>query len=409
MPPKHTKSKANAKVLVVPKTKKAKTKKEDTEITPIVAPTVAPIVVAPTEDVIPKTKKEKVKKDKKDDIKSSGPNVGPMMTITGRTIEIVFDNSQNIYCLSFLNAIRRIIIGEIPTITINPDSCEFITRLHTIYNHDIIKEKLQLIPINQAIFEDDITQYSFALTINNKNDIVRPIYSTDIKIMNGDKKLSDIFLSKTPFILGYLNKTHNIDVKGGFIKNTPLQSSYAHQSCSSISLVIVSDDDMLNDALKKLPKDINEYDKNDFIFLNRERLYKKHADDYAHAYRLTYTSEYMFDDPIKIFKIAKDVLIQKLTLFKTTLTPERIIVETSTDSKFLEYHSETENHTLFNMLQQYLLRDPQIEYAGYYETHPMKKKFILRIIPKTDPLNITNAVAILQTTVDKLLTLADQL
>ncbi|VDO98109.1 unnamed protein product [Soboliphyme baturini] len=51
-----------------------------------------------------------------------------------------------------------------------------------------------------------------------------------------------------------------------------------------------------------------------------------------------------------------------------------------------------EDHTLGNMLKNQLLKDPNVVFAGYKQTHPLEHKIVLRVQTTStcDPISVVN-------------------
>ena len=130
---------------------------------------------------------------------------------------------------------------------------------------------------------------------------------------------------------------------------------------------------------------------------------------------MQYTTEYYYDDPETIFNLAQSILKDKLKAFKENLlkvdtgaTEEPIIKIQQTvfvDSECLELSFKNETHTLCNVIQQYLVRNPKIKYAGYYQPHILKPLYVMRVIPVVDHMVIENVLLIVSETIDRLLSL----
>lgn len=58
-----------------------------------------------------------------------------------------------------------------------------------------------------------------------------------------------------------------------------------------------------------------------------------------------------------------------------------------TDDNYKEFFFENEDTTLVGILQEYLLKRSEVEYAAYIQKHPLEHNIILKIITKdnTDP------------------------
>lgn len=64
----------------------------------------------------------------------------------------------------------------------------------------------------------------------------------------------------------------------------------------------------------------------------------------------------------------------------------------------MEITFENEDHTIGYLLQQYLLKDPDIVYAGYINPHPLENKIKMKIISRnSDDIN-----TILQKTINNI-------
>jgi len=70
-----------------------------------------------------------------------------------------------------------------------------------------------------------------------------------------------------------------------------------------------------------------------------------------------------------------------------------------------EYLLTGYGHTVVNVLQEYLLKDPRISYAGYLEDHPLIKDIRLKVISNSTDNNkiIIDSIDNIINDLDKLL------
>ena len=100
--------------------------------------------------------------------------------------------------VSYANAIRRVILSEIPTVvfrTFPHEKNDAIFHINTgRLNNEILKQRLSCIPIHISNFDIDLADYLMEVDVNNTSETIIYVTTADFKIKNIklDKYLSDI-------------------------------------------------------------------------------------------------------------------------------------------------------------------------------------------------------------------------
>ena len=90
--------------------------------------------------------------------------------------------------VSLANAIRRIILSEIPTVVIrtenyNDNQCQIQINTSRLHN-ELIKQRLSCIPIHMKDLKDFIETYQLEVDVKNDTDNVIYVTTEDFKIKN---------------------------------------------------------------------------------------------------------------------------------------------------------------------------------------------------------------------------------
>ena len=113
--------------------------------------------------------------------------------------------------------------------------------------------------------------------------------------------------------------------------------------------------------------------------LDRERDYLKLNNNEPKGYIFTLESvgNYNSND---IFKKTIEICKGKLEILKNLIISKDINVKKS-QVKFdaFDYRIENENDTLGNLITNYINKNDNIKYCGYYIPHPNEKIFVLRL------------------------------
>jgi DNA-directed RNA polymerase alpha subunit len=301
--------------------------------------------------------------------------------------------------LSIANAIRRIILTDIPVVAfdgeLNP-SLEIIANDGPLHN-EFMLHRFGLIPIHLSEEETDNfveDAYEFELNVTNHSPVIRDVTSHDFTVKKDDKALGPkdlqrLFpvdsITKSPVLITRLRPAEVLHIKGNAIKSTAKH----HAGFSPVSLCTFS-----------FIQDDEAAAKADNI-LDKERAYHKNAFGDPTFIHFEIESETSLTPKYLVSK-AIEILMQK-----TQKTIEEVYNAESSYVKFARIGKDgqedgdgsddagqftfiEEDDTFGNFLQSLMhnyyirekhsaMHDHAMSYVGYYCPHPLDNIMVLRI------------------------------
>jgi DNA-directed RNA polymerase subunit L len=277
------------------------------------------------------------------------------------------------------NALRRIVISQIPIIAIDIVNTTFLKNTSVVHN-EILLNRLALIPWNYfALKKLDLSQVEVRCRENNPKEEIRDILVQDFELWNGKTKLSlKDYTNFEDILFLKLKTSQEIEFICKFKESIQKIDGAVFCPTSVAIATFLHDEKSFKSALKEIPPEQHK----DFTIENQERFYLKDSDGEPTAYK--WTIESVGQIPNKdIFKIAMDVLITQLdNLVKAIMEKniEKIKIEPSKISMIAyDFTISQEDDTLGNLLQTYLLFDPATSYAAYEVIHPLERNVIIRV------------------------------
>ena len=144
-----------------------------------------------------------------------------------------------------------------------------------------------------------------------------------------------------------------------------------------------------------------EYDKD-------EKDFKRDKDDYPIKYIFTIESSGHLE-PKQILETSVKILKEKLINIKNDIIKKIGKIcefrKSSTKLNAMDIHLINENDTIGNLLTQYIIDVPYVEYSGYYIPHPLKKLLIMRFSYKDS--SVETITKLVSDNIDKIVTLLD--
>lgn len=337
---------------------------------------------------------------------------------------------------SLINAIRRTILEDIPTVAFKFDEHSeekdiIITSNKTSLHNEMILHRISLITL--FIDPEDKNKYLFKLNIkHDSNEPYKFINSNDFDIFKikperkdydklDENNYEDTPLSQAekinifrPFIfrdttnyslLLELKNTHTgithqeINLYASPSINTAKYNAN-YQACSRISYSFSIDEELVKNKLDYAIKNNNIEDKdiedftNKFIIEKSERYYHRDKDNEPYIYNFDIESQHFYDSS-QLFNIALELLINKLTYLKEQFIynlkdePSSISLEKTKEFVYT-FTLNDENHTIGNLLQSHIVRrsindESIINGCAYKKLHPLEDSIIL--ILSINPLN----------------------
>ena len=316
--------------------------------------------------------------------------------------------------VSFANAIRRIILSEIPCIVFKTtpyeeNKCMIYTNTSRI-NNEIIKQRLSCIPIHIDDLAFPIDDYILEINEKNDTDTIKIITTNDFKIKNikNGKYLSKEAVNKMfppdPISNNYIDfvrlrpkLSDNIDgeqlsLECAFsISNAKENGMFNVVSCSSFSNTLdpIRAKQMWEEKEKQLKGDGQsdeniEYMKKDWYVLDALRYYKKESFDF------TIETIGVFENE-NIVAQACEIMIRKIQKFKAAIQEkyETLIVENKdvVIENCYDIKLEGEDYTLGKVIEYiiylyYYLENENINFCGFKKPHPHINESFIRICGK---------------------------
>lgn len=310
-----------------------------------------------------------------------------------QTIAFKINNTkkESTYEVSLINGLRRIIIANINSYSIDRDSVVFINN-NTIFNSDYLSQRLNLIPLNFKTLNNlDTDNIKFELNRENLDNEIIDIYAKEFKIFENDKLIESSKIFPHPDIIFCRLKENNSINLTCKVKKSNLKDENSSYSVVSKAVHYFEEDpNELKEMMKEYKKNgkfsdfINE---KNFILANKERCYKKTDDNKPLIY--CFEIDGVGDIEVKdIFTIACDYLVNKLENINIdlgNLNDNKIEIKKSeTNISAFDFIFFNEDNTLGNLLQSYLFKDDNIEYVAYSIPHPLDNKLLLRLSLKKE-------------------------
>jgi DNA-directed RNA polymerase subunit L len=327
---------------------------------------------------------------------------------SGDELTMIIKNTD----VSLVNAIRRTILSDCETVAFNTDDyinsdLKIITNTTPLHNEYIL-HRFGLIPINiKNVDEFESGQYKFVLNKQNTGSSIINVTTADFEVYNAvsNEKLNTNDFFPADKITGeYIlllklkpnpnnNEGEHIHIEGKASKSTGKKNSrFSPVSC--VVHTYVFDEDKFKEAAK------DQEDIKRFKIENGERFYKTDENDEPNEFNFTIESIGVLE-PKQIMKMALNVLTKKMLRFQegvskiieNNATVEGLSVDESIDNmQSYEIEIENESHTIGNLLQAYLAKNPDVEFVGYKNPHPLIEKILIKIKVSDHELGTVNRV-----------------
>ncbi len=297
--------------------------------------------------------------------------------------EVSFELHNNNIKLGLANAIRRIFQTEIPNYAITRHSIEFITN-SSMLNNDIISQRIPFVPLLYHAFDGkNLSKISISLEKSNKNGTtIISIYSKDIQFtVDGQPIDNTLFLLEPNILLAKLKPNQELHFTGKIEKLPAKKNSIAHSPVSIASMIYKRSADILLEFKEKLsPEQYKRFELSDSY-----RYYSKLPNNEPAIYVFNIESIGAISTT-ELVSMVLDILYNKLNYLMDNIdNNDKVSIHTSEivlDS--FDFVLIDEDDTLGNMLQLYLLTDPEIKYAGYRVVHPNENTMIVRTAIKNN-------------------------
>lgn len=303
--------------------------------------------------------------------------------------------------ISIINALRRIILSEVPNVGFYFDpndhdntsnSIDIITNDTPLHN-EFLMHRIGLIPI--CLSKDEIDNwnnlyYTFKIDVTNDTGKLLNVTTNDIKVFDHENKfLPEVTkryfpydsITKDYILITKLNKKQNSKLEisaKAIVSNPQLSASFGMVSKCAVEFII--DENVAKKELSKLLQDVPEEEKEivtkNFNTLNKERCYHKNKYKEPSFFKMSIVSECNISS-LEIVSMALNILLEK---FKKLKTEKAFDIHLHNELMVVSIPNET--HTIGNSLQSMcfnnFIREAndkdniKLTYIGYNVPHPLE-------------------------------------
>jgi len=298
--------------------------------------------------------------------------------------------------ISFMNAIRRICIGEININAIDTSTIKIFKNTSCI-NESMLRTRLEQSPIYKKTIYDNL---KLVLNISNEESGIRSIYLSDFKILNKHSNkdeeqynISDIFVY--PRIL-YAKIKHGetINLEGEFTSNNVNGGTSSFSPVCPITYHFKQDDTKVATALKDID---GEFNQNDFKLRDADRCYKMNSKNEPTICVMTIescgnmSSNQIFNEALDVFRDKLDTFIKNIKSYENHDMIDIKSADYNIES--FDYSIRDEDTTLGNLLQDYLFEHSKVAFVGYDVPHPLDPILLIRMgLKKNNTIDENNNV-----------------
>ena len=280
--------------------------------------------------------------------------------------------------VSFVNAIRRILIGNLPTVVIRDVQ---ILENTTQLPHEMIKHRVEMLPVKVSTFDAaTIKDAKIELRVlpDKENDRVRTITTDDFVVESGREGLlmKDRDLG-TPLLFLRVQKGESIHIKA----RLALENEQVSQVCTATTGWHI-DPELAAAARKEYAEAGNDVR----IFDNSlvQRYYSRDAGGRPNWFDLSIESVGVL--PSKdLLKMAVEILRKKVdTYVKEALEN----IQREKDEGTYSITLEQGGHTVGYLMQEVIYGDANVNFVSYDIPHPLRNTMVLRFNTKKTPESI---------------------
>ena len=329
--------------------------------------------------------------------------------------------------LAYVNAVRRIIQSEIPTISFYFDPYhieknEIIIHENTTSLHnEFTAHRVSLIPLffdENEVNEFDRSRYNFVLKKSNKSTTTQLVTTEDFKIFEDNKELSkqrkEKILPKNAITGDFILITklkpnlYNIDLGDSInLECVPSKSiGKVHSRWSPVSQCCfynVVDKKKAKDAFETLkqenPQKTNEELHAVFDTLDIHRHFKTNEFDEPDEFMFKIETECNLRPTYLFFKgllILKEKLSGFISSLKASHDEKVEIKQQGNVENLFQISIKDEDHTLLNTLQCIIynneirsMKATSLIYIGYYQPHPLDNVMFLKLKFEGSDIDVT--------------------
>lgn len=280
--------------------------------------------------------------------------------------------------VSFVNAIRRILIGQLPTVVIRDVQ---ILENTTQLPHEMLKHRVEMLPVNvspsdTALIKD--AKIELRILPDKENDRIRTITTDDFVVESGREHvlMRDRDLG-TPLLFLRVRKGESVHIKA----RLALEAEQVSQVCTASTMWHV-DPELAKEARKEFVEQGNDgriFD-NSIVqryFSRDENGRPNWIDMFIESVGVLHSKE--------LLKMAIGILKKRVDEYSREAL-ENIQREADEGSYFVSM--EKGGHTLGYLMQEVLYSDSNVNFVAYDIPHPLRNTMVLKFNTSKKPESI---------------------
>jgi DNA-directed RNA polymerase subunit L len=269
--------------------------------------------------------------------------------------------------VSFVNALRRILLSEVPTVVVtNVQILDNTTQM----THEMIRHRVEMLPINVRA-DETATVRDTKIELRFMPSPDRRTVTSDDFVINGPRKnvlLRDRELDK-PLLFMYLNPNESLHIKA----TIGIETKNVSQVCVSTFKNHIDPDRAAEEKEEFVRKGGNPKVFDNF---NSQRSYA--VDENGRPYWFDFSVESIGVSPAAdLIKKAVGVLQEKIV--------EWCKIPVQRDSEGGFSIESTEGHTLGYLVQEMMYRAGMVDSVSYAIPHPLESRMVVRFTTKLRP------------------------
>jgi DNA-directed RNA polymerase alpha subunit len=282
--------------------------------------------------------------------------------------------------VSFVNGLRRILIGNIPTVVVRDVK---ILENTTQLPHEMLKHRMEMLPINVAPTDSTTikdAKIKIRILPDTENDKTRTITTDDFAVesINSNIIMNDRDLD-TPLLFLRVRKGESVHIEA----RLALENEQVSQVCTVTSGWHI-DPDLAKEARKAFAEagnDVRIFD-NSMI----QRYYSRNDNGRPNWFDFSVES-------VGVLK-SKDILSMGVNILRkqvdTYIKEALDNIQRESDENTYSISLDQGGHTVGYLMQEVIYSDSNVNFVSYDILHPLKKTMVLRFNTTKKPESILN-------------------
>jgi len=300
------------------------------------------------------------------------------------SISFEINNEKENIKISFVNALRRVLVSHLKCYTINCEETKFIEN-NSIFNNEFLKARLCLIPIISDKKNVNYNQLMISCKVNNNNEQIKSVYMKDFEIKNyldGTVYKIEDFCIYPDLLFTKIQENQEIYFEGHLKYSDAFDGGSSHSTVSGCVCTF---------------KNTNESKDKDVLDNQRDYDLNKNGEPNIYEFSFENIGFYKSEN---LIHSAFEVLIEKVQQLRSKFQ------NYTYENEYYLFDINDENDTIGNLFSSYLLDESSILYSGYIFEHPLKNNIIFKI--KTDKKK-EDLLKIMNNNIDKIIKLLKDL